>query len=137
MTTGVNPLDWAKIKVLIIEDEIHTRSIIRNLLQRLMIRQIEEAAEGKEGITKTVSFKPDIIFCDIHMEPVDGLKFLSALRAMKSSGVARTPVIFLTADSEQETVLAAKKLDVDGYLVKPVSAIDLKKRIVHFVPPMP
>ncbi|MCR9257066.1 MAG: response regulator [Alphaproteobacteria bacterium] len=130
-------LDWGKVKVLIIEDEVHTRSIIRQLLGRLMVRRIEEASEGKEGINKAVNFQPDIIFCDIHMEPVDGLKFLGVLRSMKSSGVARTPVIFLTADAEQETVIAAKKLDVDGYLVKPVSAADLKKRILHFVPPMP
>jgi len=43
--------------------------------------------------------------------------------------IAETPVLFLTADMQQQTVISAKKLNVDGYLVKPVSQASLKQRL--------
>ena len=63
------------------------------------------------------------------MEPVDGLQFLDNLRKLPIPAIASTPVVFLTADAGQSTVLAAKNLKVDGYLVKPVSVTQLRKRI--------
>jgi two-component system chemotaxis response regulator CheY len=122
-------IDYEKVKVLVIEDEQHTRSIIRSQLLQLGIRDITEAADGKSGMIQVVRARPHMIFCDVHMEPVGGLEFLKSLRDLKVAKLNELPVIFLTADAQRDTVLFAKEHAVNGYLVKPVSASQLKTQI--------
>jgi two-component system chemotaxis response regulator CheY len=60
---------------------------------------------------------------------MDGLEFLKTLRALKVEAVRNTPAVFLTADAQRDTVLFAKENAVSGYLVKPVSAAQLKAHV--------
>jgi two-component system, chemotaxis family, chemotaxis protein CheY len=122
-------VDYEKISVLVVEDEDYTRKLITRLMSQMGIRKVYEAADGGGGIEQVVRMRPNIVFCDIHMKPMDGLEFLSTLQAMKLPALAQTPVVFLTADAQQETVFRAKQLNVRGYLVKPVSLSAMKSRI--------
>lgn len=119
----------AKIRILVIEDEDFTRQMICGLLRQLGFRLINEAADGEAGFKELVRTKPLLVLCDVHMQPLDGLGFLAKLRGLSNAVLADTPVIFLTADKQQETVLTAKKLQADGYIVKPVSLQILKQRL--------
>lgn len=120
---------YEKISVLVIEDESYTRLMIGGLLRQIGFNHIHEANEGGDGFRQTVRIRPAVVLCDVHMEPVDGLGYLSKLRGFVNDAIAATPVVFLTADKQQETVLMAKELKVDGYLVKPVSLQLLKQRL--------
>jgi two-component system, chemotaxis family, chemotaxis protein CheY len=120
---------YEQLVVLIVEDEVHTRTVIKSLLRRIGIRSIVEAADGKAGLDEVLRARPTIVFCDVHMAPVDGLTFLKMLRQTKIESMRRTPVVFLTADAQRDTVMFAKEYQVNGYLVKPVSLGDLKSRI--------
>jgi len=122
-------IEYDKIRILVIEDEDYTRKIICGLLRQLGFRLIDEAADGEAGFKEMVRTRPVLVLCDVHMQPLDGLGFLAKLRGMSTATFGAMPVIFLTADKQQETVLTAKKLQVDGYLVKPVSLTALKQRI--------
>ena len=117
------------VRVLVIDDEGFVRRIIVQILGRLNIRKVSQAADGAEGLKQTLIVKPHIVLCDIHMEPVDGMKYLSTIRGLNVPEIARTPIIFLTSDAGQEKVLRAKELNVSGYMVKPVSVNDVKKQI--------
>jgi two-component system chemotaxis response regulator CheY len=123
------PNRYEKYVILVVEDEMHTRALIKNMLRQIGVRSIVEAKEGKEGLNEVLRAKPHLVLCDIHMEPVDGLAFLKALRGAKLPLVRDTPVVFLTADANRDTVIIAKDLHVNGYLVKPVAISDLKTRI--------
>ena len=127
MTTS--EFDYSKIKVLLIEDESHTRAIIRSQLLHLGVREIAEAPNGKEGMLQLVRVRPHLVLCDVHMDVMDGREFLATLRALKVEKVRDTPVIFLTADAQRDTVIFAKEHAVNGYLVKPVSVAQLKAHI--------
>jgi two-component system chemotaxis response regulator CheY len=120
---------YAKTRILVIEDEAYTRQMICTLLRQIGFRLIQEAADGEAGFKELVRTRPLIVLCDVHMQPLDGLGFLAKLRGMSNPAISETPVIFLTADKQQETVLSAKKLQVDGYLVKPVSLQVLSQRL--------
>ena len=63
------------------------------------------------------------------MAPVNGLTFLRKLRAAKLDVIRTIPVIFLTGDSHITTIVKARELEPNGYMVKPVSVTDLKMRI--------
>lgn len=120
---------YDKIRILIVEDESYTRQMITGMLRQIGFQYINEAPEGGQGFKEVVRLRPQAVLCDVHMEPVDGLAFLSKLRGFANDAIAATPVIFLTADKQQETVLSAKHLKVDGYLVKPVAVALLKQRL--------
>ncbi|MEK9968448.1 MAG: response regulator [Ferrovibrio sp.] len=120
---------YAKIRILVIEDESYTRMMIGGLLRQIGFNYIGEAAEGEAGFKETVRTRPQVVLCDVHMAPLDGLGYLAKLRGFANETIAATPVVFLTADKQQETVLTAKQLKVDGYLVKPVSLQVLRQRL--------
>ncbi len=120
---------YAGVTVLVIEDEGNTRLLIKRLLLQIGIISVVEAADGKAGLDEAMRTRPTIILCDVHMEPVDGRAFLKTLRGLKVRDLANTPVIFLTADAQTDTVLFAKEHNVNGYLVKPVSLTQLKTRV--------
>jgi two-component system chemotaxis response regulator CheY len=120
---------YKDLRILVIEDESYTRHMITGLLRQIGFQHINEAKEGGDGFKETVRTRPQVVLCDVHMEPMDGLGYLSMLRGFKNEDIAGTPVVFLTADKQQETVLTAKQLKVDGYMVKPVSLAALKQRL--------
>jgi two-component system chemotaxis response regulator CheY len=120
---------YAGVTVLVIEDEPNTRLLIKRLLLQIGIISVLEAGDGKAGLDEAMRTRPTMILCDVHMEPVDGRQFLKSLRGLKVRDLATTPVIFLTADAQTDTVLFAKEHQVNGYLVKPVSLTQLRARI--------
>jgi two-component system chemotaxis response regulator CheY len=50
-----------------------------------------------------------------------GLRFVELLRKHPETSMRETPVVILTGHAEQATVIAASKLQIDGYLIKPIS----------------
>lgn len=126
---ATDKIDYVRLKILVVEDEIHTRTIIKTLLRQLGVRDIGEAANGRDGLVKVTDWRPHVVLCDIHMKPVNGLEFLQLLRKLEDTIIAQTPVIFLTADANRDNVLIAKENAANGYLVKPVSLQALKSRL--------
>jgi len=120
---------FSKLKVLIVDDETFIRQVVSRLLRQLEVRYIIEAKDGKSGFMEVVRHRPDVVLCDINMGPADGFSFLTAVRRAGIKAVADTPIIFLTADKAQETVVRAAKLQVNGYLGKPTSFNDIRDRI--------
>lgn len=116
-------------RILVIEDEAHTRRIICRLLRQIGFQLIDEATDGTSGFHELLRVKPDLILCDINMQPMDGMSFLKRLRALSKPEFSEIPVIFLTADGNFDTVVHARELLIDGYIVKPVSMKALKERI--------
>jgi len=123
--------DLRRLKVLLIDDEPFIRSTIRQILVQIGMPQanVYEAETAKAGMTETLRIRPSVVLCDIHMPIEPGFTFVARLRESKVSGVADTPVIMLTSDSTEQAVLAAKGLNVDGYLVKPVSIAAVRKAL--------
>jgi two-component system chemotaxis response regulator CheY len=123
--------DFSKLTILVVDDQEYIRKLVCQLIRRLGCETILEASDGAEALSLLARGTPDMILCDIKMQPVDGLEFLRKVRAAES-GVRdpQVPIVFLTSDSDRGTVVAAMKSEVDGYLVKPVSPADLKAKIV-------
>ena len=92
------------------------------------VKDVTEAVNGEEGINM-LSTKPDIVICDIHMSPVDGFNLLKHVRGLETSE-SKTPLIFLTGNANAEFVQKARNLTVDAYLLKPITADNLKSKII-------
>jgi two-component system, chemotaxis family, chemotaxis protein CheY len=122
-------IDYKKLKILLVEDELHTRILIKSLLHQIGIGVIIEAANGRDGLVEVLREQPHLVLCDIHMKPVNGLEFLQKLREIEGAQLRKTPVIFLTADAQRDTVLFAKEHLINGYIVKPPSLATVKSHI--------
>ncbi len=75
-------------------------------------------AEGPNPAFKMIrdGFEPDILLLDLVMPGIDGMEFLSTLR--KEDHIKKTVVIMLTNQGLPDDVSRAKKLNVDGYIIK-------------------
>ncbi|WP_445679000.1 response regulator [Radicibacter daui] len=119
----------SSLKLLLVEDEKYTRTLVGRLLRQYGFEHIYEAADGVAGLREMIRVRPDIVLCDIHMKPLDGMGFLQKVRAAPIEALRATPVIFLTADSDEAQVRKAREHMADGYLVKPISPAALEKRL--------
>jgi len=109
------------LKILVVDDEPFMRSTIKAVLRAIGRFLVEQADDGEAALEAVARFKPDLVLCDVRMPRMDGLQFVERLRARPDASLRDTPVVMLTADAEQGTILDAARLNVDGYLLKPVS----------------
>ncbi len=129
-------IDFANTGILLVEDEVFIRNLLKLMLRSLGVRDIRDAADGTEGLTLLDNgFVPDLVFCDFHMAPMDGLTFMRHVRESADPVRTRLPMIMLTAATDEATVRAACGLGVGGYLVKPVSPKQLSDRMTALLRP--
>lgn len=127
------PVDYGKLRVLIIDDEDVVRETIKKMLGQFGVGVTAEAVDGAQALMQVAKFRPNLILCDVHMKQMSGLEFLEGLRQINVKHVEDTPVIMITGDSNVDTVKEAQRLNVAGYLVKPTNAKDLRARIEHAI----
>ena len=104
-----------KKSVLIVDDTTNFRQSLAASLRREGF-DVLCAANGEEALRFAESNSLSVILLDIGMPKKDGLSCLEALR--KSDANKETPVIMLTARADQESVIRAKTLGIDSYLLK-------------------
>ncbi|MGQ4645895.1 response regulator [Lyngbya aestuarii] len=107
-------------KILIIEDEPLIRLNIEEILASEKYT-VMSADNGSSGANFALSFRPDLIICDISMPGFDGYQVLGFLQKFK----ANIPFIFLTARSSQSEVAKGKELGASEYLTKPFKRDEL------------
>lgn len=101
-----------------VDDSKVIRMMLKNALKDTG-HEILEATCGQEGIDRAEECQPDLIMLDITMPDLSGIEVLEHLRTNGRN--AQTPVIMLTAESDEKTVQKASALGVSGYIPKPFS----------------
>ena len=107
-------------RIVIGDDEAIIRMDLCEMLEDAGHTVVGEAADGLEALELVRKEKPDIVLLDIKMPRLDGIH---AARMIGHEGLA--PVLLLTAYSQDDMVDKAKDSGVLGYLVKPVSPVNL------------
>lgn len=120
------------IKILVVDDMLTMRKIIKNTLKELGFEKSEEASDGVrawEAMEKAHSegVPYDLVLCDWNMPRLPGIELLKQVRA--DERFKSLPFILITAESDQSQVLQAIKLGVSNYLVKPFNKEDLQDRL--------
>jgi two-component system KDP operon response regulator KdpE len=110
--------------VLFVDDDAGLRTLMRLGLEREGFGVIT-AENGQEGIRKAYKHRPDAIVLDVMMDEMDGWTACQRLRQ-----VTDTPIIMLTARTDEEDIVKGLSLGADDYLTKPCSFAELKARIL-------
>lgn len=119
----------AEINILINDDSGIMRKIIRGHLVKLGYKDVIEASNGTEALTKLSEEKIDLILCDWNMPEMNGLQFVQEVKAKED--YQNIPIIMLTTVTTQDEVLAALKAGATSYIVKPFKPEDLKEKIAQ------
>jgi two-component system, OmpR family, response regulator VanR len=101
------------------EDDIITRNQTAEILE-MLFGKVYVASDGEEAYNLYEDESPDILLTDVKMPRKDGLSLIRRIR----QNDYHLPIILMTSYAEQEMLLNAANLSIDGYLVKPV---DLEK----------
>lgn len=118
------------LRVLVIDDEHYSRKVIHSLLIAIGVKEIHEANDGIKGLEAVRSLAPDLVIVDWEMPGLNGTDFTRAVRSPGTFPYPDVPIIMLTGHAERSLVVAAVKVGVNEYLLKPVSSQGLRARIV-------
>ena len=108
----------ADINILIVEDSPTMRQLISFALKRIRGVRIVEAGDGVDGLKKISSEKFDMIFTDINMPVMDGLKLISLVR--EDANQKGVPIVVITTEGAQEDRQRALALGANDYITKPI-----------------
>ncbi|MDY0030270.1 MAG: response regulator [Pseudobdellovibrionaceae bacterium] len=118
------------LKILVVDDQLEVRAMIRNMLTELGITQIFEAADGKEAMVFTDNAMDmiDIVICDWNMPKMSGIDLLKQMRSV----YPEVPFLMITGRSDVESVSMAKSSGVTAYIRKPFSPahLEIKLRVI-------
>ncbi len=108
-------------KVLVVEDSPTMRQLIVFALKRIRGLTIVEANDGVDGLKKLSSDKFDLIFTDINMPIMDGLKLVSLAR--NDPGYKAVPIVIITTEGANEDRERALAIGANDYITKPIQTI--------------
>ena len=113
--------------ILIIDDDPGIARLIALMLQHDGFDPII-AHSGQEALARYDAAPPDAILLDLAMPGMTGFDVLRAIR-QREQGIRHTPVLFLTAHAQSYFVSREFAIDVDGYIVKPVTPQKLRAEL--------
>jgi DNA-binding response OmpR family regulator len=117
---------WRKtlVKVLIIEDEPNMVVGLKDSCEYEGY-EVSVARDGQEGLEKAATEKPDIILLDVMLPLLSGI---DVCRTLRNRGI-ETPILMLTARSQEMDKVVGLEVGADDYVTKPFSIKELLARI--------
>jgi len=115
----------AATKILVVEDEAIVAESIRIKLKKMGYSVISTASSADEAIRKTEEYLPDLVLMDIVLQgEMDGIEAAGQIHTRFN-----IPVVYLTAYSDEKTLLRAKITEPFGYIIKPFKERELQVAI--------
>lgn len=127
------PHDFSRLRVLTVDDNRFMLKTLDTIFRALGINEIAQARNGADAMHAIRTGKPDMVFSDWDMDPVDGIELVRWVRHDPESPDIYLPFVMLTAYSEKERVVQARDQGVTDFLTKPVVPRDLYLRLVQLV----
>jgi len=115
-----------EINVLIVDDSAVMRKIIGRSIRQAasdILKEVYEAGDGVEALAELDKHEVTMIFSDVNMPNMSGMEFLRALGDTPHKG---KPVIMVTTEGVEKTVLEALSLGAVGFVRKPFEASQLE-----------
>lgn len=119
--------------ILIVDDNDTNLMVAEKLLRDTKVN-IDTASGGAECLRKTLHKRYDVIFMDHLMPGMDGIECLHAICTQTGGLNQNTPVVALTANAGGENQALYRREGFDGYLLKPVSGIQLETELLRHLP---
>jgi CheY-like chemotaxis protein len=119
--------DLKHLHILLVEDDIHTRNMLRYMLQTIGIKMISEAGNGAEGLhfMEHCVRKINVILCDWNMPCMTGIDMLENIRQHDQD----LPFLMISGKQDLASITRAKNAGVSAYLHKPLNPLQLQEKL--------
>jgi DNA-binding response OmpR family regulator len=117
-----------KLTAFYLEDDLGIRDEVNDFLE-LFFDKVYLFDNGLSALNSFKSLKPDILLLDINTPIMNGIELAQQVRNVNKD----IPIIFLTARSEDVTMISAIDVKASGYLIKPFDFIQMKDKILSVV----
>jgi two-component system chemotaxis response regulator CheY len=114
-------------KVLVVDDFLTARRIMKNILKQIGFTDIFEAENGEEALKVLKANDIDMVISDWNMPVMDGLKMLKAIRA--DEDLKAIAVLMVTAEAQKANIIDAISAGVSEYIVKPYTAATIEEKL--------
>lgn len=115
-----------KVKILVIDDADIIRSSLKKFLSEYDV-EVETCNDGLEGLQRAVEIKPQLIFLDLLMPNLDGIRLLRVMKVLED--LKNIPVIIISGHTDKSNVLAATEAGAEKIVSKPLTKEALIKAI--------
>jgi len=115
-------------KILCIDDDHEIAALIADDLTNRGFNVVI-AHDGHEGFVAILKLMPDLVLCDISMPIMSGFEVLERLNAL-APRLGHIPFVFLTALTDRESELHARRLGADDYVTKPID-FDMLEMVIN------
>ena len=112
-------------KILVVEDEANIRSFVQTILEANDY-QVLTASTCAAGVLMFHSHRPDLVMLDLGLPDRDGLDFI---RAARQNAADPTPILILSARTQESDKVAALDLGANDYITKPFGTAELLARV--------
>jgi diguanylate cyclase (GGDEF)-like protein len=126
MSQGLNADEPLPARILVVDDDLHTRSLLKELCES-QGHTVEQADDGPSALEQVAKFSPDLLLLDVMLPGLDGFAVLSRLRQQEATRTL--PVIILTAAGDIDGKIRGIELGADDYITKPFRLFELTTRV--------
>ena len=120
-----------KRRILVVEDSPAMRQLMGMALKRLQV-EVVEAADGLAALKLLAQDKFDLMFVDLNMPVLDGMKLIKRVR--EDAALAATKICVVTTESAKATEEQARALGADFFLRKPIHRRDVEQVLAEAFP---
>ncbi|HEY9830501.1 MAG TPA: ATP-binding protein, partial [Stenomitos sp.] len=120
----------SKRKILIVDDCWENRTVFINMLEPIGF-ELEEAADGQEGVEKALQFQPDLILADLVMPVMDGYQMARQLRQLPE--IQNTIILAISAKAFVVNRQESLESGYNDFLPKPIQCEDLLGKIQSYL----
>jgi len=117
----------AKVKAVVVDDQLTMRSLVRTALTQIGVVDIREFPSASEAFQDLKTKPAHVVFSDFNMPGMDGLEFLRAIRA--EAATKSMAFILLTGRADKDLVQRAAQFGANNYMVKPFTVAVLKQKL--------
>lgn len=123
------------LKILIVEDSPAMRQLLAIAVRKRGGTEVHEAADGLAALKALATTQFDLVFVDLNMPVLDGMKLIKKVRESEASTAApRVRICVVTTESAQATEDQARALGADFFVRKPVARRDVERILQEAFP---
>ncbi len=122
-----------RLKVLVVDDNVHMRKLVVTILQAFGVVQICEADNGERAWSALRESNPDVVVLDWMMEGMSGLDLIKMMRTNPQTPNPFVPVIMLTGHTHIDRVRQARDAGANEFIAKPVSVKTMMSRLISVI----
>jgi DNA-binding response OmpR family regulator len=125
--------DVSKLRVLIVDDSPHLRRLLWTILRSFGVEALAEADEGGSGMVELQNFKPNVVFVDWGMSPMNGVEMVRRIRLSDNDLYRFVPIVMMSGHPALSRIIQARDAGATEFLAKPITAKIVLDRLVAVI----